>query len=57
VAALRPTAIAGCHTPVVREALVPSALVATRATPSASVPPQPDQAVLEQLQQSLAVAA
>ena len=57
VAALRPTAMAGCHTPVVREALVPSAIAATRATPGAVVPPQPDQAVLEQLQQSLTVAA
>jgi flavorubredoxin len=57
VATLRPTAMAGCHTPVVREALVPSALAATRATPSAIVPPQPDQAVLEQIQQSLSVAA
>ena len=57
VAALRPTAMAGRHTPVVREALVPSAIAATRATPSAVVPPQPDQSVLEQIQQSLTVAA
>jgi flavorubredoxin len=57
LAALRPTAMAGCHTPVVGEALVPSAIAATRATPGAVVPPQPDQAVLEQIQQSLTVAA
>jgi flavorubredoxin len=57
VAALRPTAMAGCHTPVIREELVPSAIAATRATPTAVVPPQPDQAVLEQIQQSLTVAA
>ena len=30
VTALRPTAMAGCHTPVIREALVPSAIAATR---------------------------
>jgi hypothetical protein len=57
VAALRPTAMAGCHTPVVREALVPSAIAGTRATPTAVVPPQPDQTVLEQIQQSLTIAA
>jgi flavorubredoxin len=57
VSALRPTAMAGCHTPVIREAFVPSAIAATRATPGAVVPAQPDQAVLEQIQQSLTVAA
>ena len=57
VTALRPTAMAGCHTPVIRTALVPSAIAATRATPGAVVPAQPDQAVLEQIQQSLTVAA
>jgi hypothetical protein len=49
--------LAGCHTPVVHEHLVPSAIAATRWTPTAAVPPQPDQAVLEQIQHSLTVAA
>jgi flavorubredoxin len=55
VAALRPTAMAGCHTPVIHEHLVPSAIAATRATPSAVVPPQPDQSVLEQILESSTV--
>ncbi len=57
VAALRPSVMAGCHTPVIREDLVPSAIAATRATPHVTVPPEPGQAVLEQIQQSLTVAA
>jgi hypothetical protein len=36
---------------------VQRALAATRTTPTAVVPPQPDQAVLEQIQQSLTIAA
>jgi len=57
VAALRPTAMAGCHTPVIHEHLVPSAIAATRSTPGAVVAPQPDQSVLEQILHSLTVAA
>jgi hypothetical protein len=41
----------------VRGDLVPSAIAATRATPYADVPPQPDQSVLEQILASLTVAA
>jgi flavorubredoxin len=57
VAALRPTSMAGCHTPAILGDRVARALAITRTTPTAVVPPQPDQAVLEQIQQSLTVAA
>jgi flavorubredoxin len=55
VAALAPTVMAGCHTPVIRGAeQVAAAIAATRLSPTADVPAQPDQAVLEQIQQALA---
>jgi len=57
VVALQPTVMAGCHTPAIRGDRVARALATTRTTPTAVVPPQPDQAVLEQIVQSLAVAA
>ena len=57
VEALHPTTILGCHTPVIAEDRVARALATTREIPTAIVPPQPDQAVLEQILQSLAVAA
>jgi flavorubredoxin len=57
VAALRPTVLAGCHTPAVREHLVPSAIAALRATPGAVVPAEPGQELLEEIQRSLSVAA
>src|SRR5262249_26544331 len=57
VAALRPTVMAGCHTPAIHDDRVGGALAATRTTPTAVVPPQPDQAVLEQIQHALTVAA
>ena len=57
VEALAPRVLTGCHTPVVREAFVARALATTRRTPTAIVPPQPDQSVLEQIQQSLLAAA
>jgi len=57
VAQLSPAVIAGCHTPAVHGGRVAKALATTRTTPTAVVPPQPDQAVLEQIQQSLTVAA
>jgi flavorubredoxin len=57
VAALAPTAMAGCHTPAIQGERVAQALAITRTTPTAVVPPQPDQAVLEQIQQSLTIAA
>jgi flavorubredoxin len=47
IEALRPTAMAGCHTPAIGAPRVGAALAATRATPTAIVPPQPDQAVLD----------
>ena len=57
VAALHPTVMAGCHTPAIHGDRVARALATTRTTPTAVVPPEPDQAVLEQIQQSLTVAA
>jgi flavorubredoxin len=57
VAAFRPTVIAGCHTPVVAGDRVDRALDITRRTPGLTVPAQPDQAVLDQIQQTLAGAA
>jgi flavorubredoxin len=57
VAALQPTVMAGCHTPAIHGERVARALATTRTTPTAIVPPEPDQAVLEQIQQTLTVAA
>jgi flavorubredoxin len=57
VASLRPTVMAGCHTPAIHADRVERALATTRTTPTAPVPAQPDQAVLEQIQQTLTVAA
>jgi len=57
VALLRPTVMAGCHTPAIYGDRVEHALATTRTTPTAVVPPEPDQAVLEQIQQALTVAA
>jgi flavorubredoxin len=54
VAALRPSVLAGCHTPTVTGARVAEAIDVTRRIPTMVVPPEPDQAVLEQIQQSLA---
>lgn len=54
VAALRPTAMAGCHTPVIGSTHVAAAIETTRRSPSAEYAPQPDQAVLEQIQRTLA---
>jgi len=56
VAALRPTVMAGCHTPAIRGDRVAQAIATTRTVPTAVVPPQPDQADLEQIQQSLTLA-
>jgi flavorubredoxin len=53
VEALHPTAIAGCHTPVVAGTRVERAIAATRRTCAAAVPPEPDQAVLEEIQRAL----
>jgi flavorubredoxin len=53
IAALGPTVIAGCHTPAIRGGHVRRVLDMTRWAPRAEVAPQPDQAVLEQIQQVL----
>jgi flavorubredoxin len=57
VEALAPRVLTGCHTPVVGEAFVARALATTRRTPTAIVPAQPDQAVLEEIQRSVFAAA
>jgi flavorubredoxin len=49
IAALDPTAMAGCHTPAIRGRHVHDALAATRRSPTADFPPEPDQAVLNEL--------
>lgn len=49
VAALDPTVLAGCHTPAVSGHLVAEAIDVARRIPTMTVPPQPDQAVLEQI--------
>jgi flavorubredoxin len=54
IEALSSTAIVGCHTPVIGSAHVAAALATTRRSPSATVAPQPDQAVLDQIQATLA---
>jgi flavorubredoxin len=54
IAALGATAIAGCHTPVITTHHVADALAITRNSSGVSVPPQPDQAVLDQIQLTLA---
>lgn len=51
IAALAPTAMAGCHTPVIAgRKYVDAAIAATRRSPTAVIEPQPDQSVLEQIQ-------
>jgi flavorubredoxin len=47
------TALAGCHTPVIGRAHIAQALEATRRSPNATVMPQPDQEVLDQIQLAL----
>ena len=54
VAALAPATLAGCHTPAITGARVAEALAVTRSTPDMTVPPQPDQAVLDEIQRNLA---
>jgi flavorubredoxin len=50
IEALQPQVIAACHSPVIDGAHVADAVAATRSAPSAVVPPQPDQSVLDTLQ-------
>jgi flavorubredoxin len=53
VAALAPKVIAGCHTPAVTGDRVAAAIAATRRSPTAEILPEPDQAVLDQIQAAL----
>jgi flavorubredoxin len=53
IASLQPQVITGCHTPVVDRGFVADAIAATRGAPTADVPPQPDQSVLDALQAAL----
>jgi hypothetical protein len=39
--------IAGCHTPAIDRGYVADTIAATRTAPWATVPPQPDQSVLD----------
>ena len=48
--------IAGCHTPAIPRSHIPAALEATRRSPSATVLPQPDQEVLDQIQLAMMAA-
>ena len=57
VADLDITAIAGCHTPAIRGPRIGEALAVTRRSPTATFAPEPDQAVLDQIQHVLADAA
>jgi hypothetical protein len=57
VARLSPSVIAGCHTPAIHSTHVDAAITAMRLTPDATVAPQPDQSVLDEIQRTLAVAA
>ncbi len=58
VEALAPSVMVGCHTPAISgRRNVAAAIAATRRSPSATITPEPDQAVLEEIQQALLVAA
>ncbi len=57
VEALGASFLAGCHTPIIGRNHVDQAIAATRLSPFATVAPQPDQAVLDQIQMSLMAAA
>lgn len=56
IEALRPRVIAGCHTPAIAGGDVADAIAATRTAPVATVPPQPDQSVLDAIQSVLGAA-
>jgi flavorubredoxin len=53
VEALGACRIVGCHTPVIGRSHIDRAITATRRSPDATVAPQPDQDVLDQIQLSL----
>ncbi len=50
VAALSPSRIAGCHTPVIYSHDIAGAIDVTRLSPYADVTPEPDQSVLDEIQ-------
>jgi flavorubredoxin len=56
VARLGASVIAGCHTPAISRSHVPFALEATRRSPNATIQPEPDQEVLDQIQLALLAA-
>lgn len=56
IAALGPTVLAGCHTPAVRGGRVGEALEITSASRTAVVPPQPGQAMLDEIHATLRAA-
>jgi hypothetical protein len=49
--------MAGCHTPAIRGRDVDAAIAATRRSPVASFPAEPDQAMLEEIHRSMQLAA
>jgi flavorubredoxin len=57
IADLRPSVIAGCHTPAIDETRIDHAIAAAHRAPRAEFSPQPDQVVLDQIQRTLSVAA
>lgn len=57
IASLAPEKIVGCHSPLVAGDRVAKAIAATRATPTAVVPPAPDQSVLEEIQRTMTTLA
>ena len=57
IEALQPLVLAGCHTPGIDGSFVADVLAETRKAPTAEVPPQPDQSVLDALQAALEPAA
>jgi flavorubredoxin len=53
---LRPSAIAGTHSPTIETSHVQRAFEMLRAVPTSAAPPQPDQAVLDQIVAAMAAA-
>jgi flavorubredoxin len=53
IESLRPTVLAGCHSPMIGPGHVADAIAATRIAPWATVPPQPDQSVLDAIRSVL----
>ena len=53
IEALGASYFAGCHTPVIDRDRIDGAIAATRQSPTAIVPPQPDQLVLDEIQRSV----